>query len=145
MQINYAEINRRALELMLSTKKHLVSVDDQLKALVELRVSQVNGCAYCVDLHTLEARELGVDTQKLDCLTVWKESGLFSKRDRAALGWAEDVTNISTVSDIDRKLKMILREFSEVEVVDLTFVIAVMNSLNRLAISFGDKPAKRSP
>jgi len=143
MQINYAEINRRALDLLLSTKKHLVSVDDRLRALVEIRVSQINGCAYCVDLHTTEARALSVNQQKLDCLAVWKESQLFSDSEMAALDWAESVTNISKVSDIETKLCALATQYSEKEIVDLTFIIAVMNSLNRLAISLGDKPPKR--
>ncbi len=144
MPINYAEINRRALDLLLSTKKHLNSIDASLKALVEIRVSQINGCAYCVDLHTTEARELGEDQQKLDCLSVWKESSLFTEVEIAALDWAEIVTNISLASDIDGKLESLLKHYTEPEIVDLTFIVAVMNGLNRLAISLGDKPSKRS-
>ena len=144
MQINYAEINRRALDLLLSTKKHLTSIDSKLKALIEIRVSQINGCAYCVDLHSTEARELGEAQQRLDCLPVWNESGLFDITEMAALDWAESVTNISLVSNIDEKLEMLTAHFTEPEIVDLTFVVAVMNSLNRVAISLGDKPEKRT-
>ena len=143
MNINYAEINRRALELLLSTKKHLASIDLGLRALVELRVSQINGCAYCVDLHSSEARELQVAQQKLDCLTVWRECQLFSDAEMAALDWAEGVTNISVVTDIEARLDNLQNHFTEKEIVDLTFIVAVINSLNRLAISMGDKPAKR--
>lgn len=85
MQINYAKVNKRALDLLLSTKKHVASIDKGLRALVEIRVSQINGCAYCVDLHTKEARKLILDQQKLDCLVVWKESQLFSEAEMAAL------------------------------------------------------------
>jgi len=144
MQIKYAEINKRALDLLLSTKKHVGSIDPSLKALVEIRVSQINGCAYCVDLHSNEARALGVPLQKLDCLVVWKESGLFTEAEMAALDWAENVTYISDATDMDLKLEGLLKLFSENEAVDLTFIIAVMNALNRLAISFGDKPSLRN-
>ena len=144
MTINYVEINQRALNLLLSVKKHTSAVDPQLKALLEIRVSQINGCAYCVDLHSREARELGVRQQLLDCLPVWKECGFFSAGQMAALQWAEGVTNISTESKIEAKLQKLLEHFSESEVVDITIVVSVMNSLNRLAISFGDKPAKRT-
>ena len=144
MQIKYAEINKRALDLLLSTKKHVGSIDPSLKALVEIRVSQINGCAYCVDLHSNEARALGVPLQKLDCLVVWKESGLFTEAEMAALDWAENVTYISDATDMDLKLEGLLKLFSESEAVDLTFIIAVMNALNRLAISFGDKPSLRN-
>ena len=144
MQIKYAEINKRALDLLLSTKKHVGSIDPSLKALVEIRVSQINGCAYCVDLHSNEARALGVPLQKLDCIVVWKESGLFTEAEMAALDWAENVTYISDATDMDLKLEGLLKLFSENEAVDLTFIIAVMNALNRLAISFGDKPSLRN-
>ena len=144
MSINYIEINKRALDLLLSVKKHVSSIDTSLKALVEVRVSQINGCAYCVDLHSQEARASGVPQQLLDCLPVWKESQLFSVKESAALAWAESVTNISTETNIEGKLETLLLHFNETEVVDLTVVISLMNSLNRLAISFGDKPVKRN-
>lgn len=143
MQINYAEINRRALDLMLSTKKHLGSIDAKLKALVEIRVSQINGCAYCVDLHTREARNLGEEQQRLDCLTVWRESAFFTHKEMAALDWAEAVTLISSETGVDQKLEQLLKSYNENEVVDLTFIIALMNGLNRLAITMGDKPVRR--
>jgi len=132
------------MELLLSVKKHVHSVDKRLQALVEIRVSQINGCAFCVDMHTTEARDLGVHQQLLDCLPVWKESKLFSKNEMVALQWSESVTNISTEPDIEGKLKNLLSYFSETEAVDLTVIISLMNSLNRLAISFGDKPPKRT-
>ena len=144
MQINYAEINQRALELLLSTKKHLTAIDSNLRALVEIRVSQINGCAYCVDLHTNEARALNEDQQRLDCLIVWKESNLFSAAEAAALDWAEGVTSISTTPDIERRLENLLGHYSESEIVDLTYIVAVMNCLNRMAISLGSKPSKRN-
>ena len=144
MSINYIEINKRALDLLLSVKKHVPSIDNRLRAIVEVRVSQINGCAFCVDMHTNEARESGVHQQLLDCLPVWKESQLFSDKEMVALDWAESVTRISTEPDIERRLKVLLEHFSETEAVDLTVVISLMNSLNRLAISFGDKPSKRN-
>ena len=91
-----------------------------------------------------EARELQEDQQRLDCLSVWKESALFSESEMAALDWAEGVTNISSTSNMDQRLKTMLKHYSEKEVVDLTYVVAVMNGLNRLAVSLGDKPPKRS-
>ncbi len=143
MAINYVEINQRALNQLLSIKKHVSLIDEGLKALVEIRTSQINGCAFCVDLHSNEARSSGVDQQKLDCLPVWRESQLFSDKEMAALAWPESVTNISHEQEMESKLKAVLEKFNEAEVVDLTLIISVMNSLNRKAISFGDKPAKR--
>jgi AhpD family alkylhydroperoxidase len=144
MAIDYGEINARAVNLLLSVEKHVSSIEDKLKALVELRVSQINGCAYCVDLHSIEARMAGELQQRLDCLSVWRESRFFTDREMAALNWAESVTNISAESDMESKLNQLLEKFSEVEAVDLTLIISLMNSLNRLAISFGDKPPLRN-
>lgn len=143
MSLNYSQINARAISLLLSVEKHTSSLDQRVKALVELRVSQINGCAYCVDLHSNEAREAGEPQQKLDCLPVWKESGLFSDREMAALSWAESVTDIANSVDMDEKLAILLGHYSESEAVDLTIVVALMNCMNRLSISFGDNPQKR--
>ena len=111
---------------------------------MEIRASQINGCAYCVDMHMMQARGLGVDQQRLDCLSVWRESRLFPEDEMAALDWTESVTNISTATDIEEKLEVLLNHYTESEVVDLTFIVSLMNCLNRLAISLGDKPARRN-
>ncbi len=144
MKIDYFDINKRAVEMLLSTKKHVSLIEPELKALIEIRVSQINGCAFCVDMHTVEARQHGEAQQRLDCLPVWKESALFSEKEMAAIEWAESVTRIHDEIDLDGKLKKVLQYFNEAEVVDITLVIALMNALNRLAISFGDKPEKRN-
>ena len=103
MAIDYLAINSRATNLLLSVKKHVPSIDKQLKCLIELRVSQINGCAYCVDLHSQEARNAGELQQRLDCLPVWRECSLFNDSEMAALQWAESVTNISTETGIEDK------------------------------------------
>lgn len=144
MAVDYSSINARAVNLLLSVKKHVPSIDAQMKSLIELRVSQINGCAYCVDMHSNEARNAGVLQQRLDCLPVWSECSLFSDSEMAALRWAESVTRISTESDMDEKLNSLLVHFTESEAVDLTLIISVMNCMNRMAISFGDKPTARS-
>lgn len=142
MALNYFEINADALKSLFSIKKQVPSIEGALKILVELRVSQINGCAYCVDLHSNEARKASVPQQKLDCLPVWKESNLFSERECAALSWAESVTRISEEHESENKLNLLLETFTEKEAVDLTFIVCAMNALNRLAISFGDKPKR---
>ncbi|WP_208989275.1 carboxymuconolactone decarboxylase family protein [Pseudovibrio sp. POLY-S9] len=138
--LNYFEINADAVSSLLSIKKQVPAIEETLKTLVELRVSQINGCAYCVDLHSNEARKAHVHQQKLDCLPVWKESNLFSQRECAALSWAESVTRISEERESEGNLNLLLETFTEKEAVDLTFIVCAMNGLNRLAISFGDKP-----
>ncbi len=140
MSLDYYAINSRAVDLLLSVKKHTSSINPALKSLVELRVSQINGCAYCVSLHSNEARQAGVEQQTLDCLPAWGESGLFAEKEMVALGWAEAVTTIAQQSDMDGQLSKLLTQFSEAEAVDLTVIISLMNCMNRIAISFGDKP-----
>jgi AhpD family alkylhydroperoxidase len=140
MNIDYAEINSRVLNLLLGAKKHLNSIPSELKTIVELRVSQINGCAYCIDLHSTEARSMGIPQQKLDLLSVSKESDAFTVAEKTAISWAESVTNISTETDIEGKLADLLNHFNEAEIVDVTLAISIMNCMNRMAISFGDKP-----
>ncbi len=140
MSLNYFEINSRATNLLLSVKKHTPSIDPHLKSLVELRVSQINGCAYCISLHSNEARKAGEKQQRLDLLPVWSETEYFSTKEKAALSWAESITNVSTTERIEEKLSALLVHFNEAEVVDLTVIVSLMNCLNRMAIGLGDKP-----
>jgi AhpD family alkylhydroperoxidase len=120
------------------------NIESRLRALVELRTSQINGCAYCVDLHSRQAREHGETQQRLDCLPVWRETNLYDDRERAALAWAETVTNVSHTGVPDDAYEEVKKHFSEKDLVDLTLIISVMNAWNRVAISFRQGPAKRS-
>lgn len=108
------------------------------KATIELmfmRVSQINGCAYCLDMHGKALRESGVDNAKLDQLAGWRVSHAFSDRERAALGWADSVTLIAATGAPDSAFEALQAHFSEAEIADLTFAISIMNAFNRLAIS----------
>ena len=116
------------------------SVDARLRALVEIRVSQVNGCVYCVDLHTKQARRLGETQQRLDTLPVWFESPYFDERERAALAWAEALTHISQTHAPDADYDRLAKHFSEKEIVDLTIAISLMNAWNRISIGFKKLP-----
>src|SRR5262245_8810882 len=109
-------------------------LDPKLVALVKTRVSQINGCAYCLHMHTQEARKLGDTDTRLHLLDAWHESNLYSKRERAALGWAEALTDIKTTHAPDDVYDGARREFSEKELADLSIVIAMINAWNRLAI-----------
>jgi AhpD family alkylhydroperoxidase len=111
-------------------------------ALVYLRVSLINGCAYCIDMHSRELRELGVSNEKIALVPVWDEaSELFDTRERAALAWAETVTQISTTGAPDSAYAAVSLLFGEKELVDLTIAIGLMNAYNRMAISFRATPA----
>jgi len=111
-------------------------LDAGLMHLVKLRASQINGCSYCVEMHSREARRDGETETRLYLVAAWKESPLFSERERAALAWTETVTNISDNGVPDDLYARTLEHFSEEELVKLTVVIGMINTWNRLCISF---------
>ncbi len=109
-------------------------LDHKLIALVQTRVSQINGCAYCLHMHTEKARNLGESEVRLHLLDAWHESNLFSPRERAALAWAESLTKIAATHGPDHVYEEARRQFSEKELADLSIAIAMINAWNRLAI-----------
>jgi AhpD family alkylhydroperoxidase len=109
-------------------------LDHRLLALVKTRVSQINGCEYCLHMHTEEARKLGENPSRLYLLNAWHESNLYSDRERAALAWAESLTNISTTHAPDDVFEQARRQFSEKALADLSIAIAMINAWNRLSI-----------
>lgn len=116
-------------------------LSDVLVELVYLRVSQINGCAYCLDLHTRDLLKKGVKSEKLALVQVWREATvLFDEREQAALAWAETVTRVAETAIPDEDFKAVSAVFSEKEVVDLTIAIGLMNTFNRMAISFRRMP-----
>jgi len=137
-RLEYWRVSPEAAKLMAHLNAYLKksSIEMSLRHLVLLRVSQINGCAYCVDLHTSEALRDGEDGQRLHCLVAWHETSLYSPRECAALAYAESVTRIieSHVSDDD--YEKAAQQFSDLELVDLTLMVSAMNAWNRMAISF---------
>lgn len=117
------------------------ALDARLRALVELRVSQLNGCAYCTDLHAREARALGETLPRLDTLPVWRESPFFEAREKAALGWAESLTLISQTHASEADYADVTKHFSAGEVVELSIAISLANFWNRMAGGFRRMPA----
>ncbi len=142
-RLDYVAINPQAITSMVKAKDDMQSIAPALRALLELRVSQINGCAYCVDLHTTEARQAGETQQRLDCLIVWREVPFFTAAEKAALAWAESVTHISTNGAPQALYDDLGTHFSDEEIVDLTLIISQMNAWNRLAISFHHVPDAR--
>jgi len=113
----------------------------ELVDLVYLRVSQINNCAYCLDMHTRDLIKKGVKIEKLALLQAWEEGGgLYSETERAALAWAESVTRVADTGVPDSAYKAARAAFDEKQLVDLTIAISVMNSYNRMAISFRNTP-----
>ncbi len=114
----------------------------QLVNLVYLRVSQINGCAYCIDMHSRDLLKSGLAVDKLVLVPVWREAGeLFSKRERAALAFAETVTRVAETGVPAADYDAAAAEFSDKELADLVYAIALMNAFNRLGITFRSTPA----
>ena len=110
-------------------------LDRRLFELVKIRASQINGCAYCIDMHTKDARLAGETEQRIYALNAWRETPFFSDRERAALEWTEAVTRVADTHVPDDVHERVARHFDEAELVALTFGVVVINSWNRLAIS----------
>ena len=125
------------------------TLEPRLLELVRLRSSQLNGCAYCVDMHTKDARAIGEDEQRLHLVAVWREAPGFSERERAALAWAESLTLLHDTGAPDDVYADVVAEFDEREQVALTLAIVAINGWNRLSVGFrrpaGDYVSRRAP
>jgi AhpD family alkylhydroperoxidase len=120
-------------------------LEPSLLDLINVRASQINGCAFCIDVHTREARASGESEQRLYALTAWRETPFFTDRERAALAWTEAVTLISIDYVPDEVYDQAREYFSEKELVDLTLAVASINTMNRLSVSFRNPVPGRFP
>jgi len=138
----YKYLKSDAFQAMLSLGKAVEAsgLERSLLELVKVRASQINGCAYCLDMHTKDARALGETEQRIYALSAWRETPFFSDRERAALEWTEAVTRISEGQVPDTVYDTVTPHFTEAELVALTFAVVAINSWNRLAISFRAVP-----
>ena len=130
-----------ALTAALQRLEERIELDERLKLLVKLRASQINGCAYCLDMHWTHAREIGESEVRLAQLTVWPESPFFDARERAALALADAVTLISETHVPDDVWAEATRHFDAAEIGHLLFAIAAINAWNRIAVSVRGVPA----
>ena len=113
------------------------SLDQSLVHLVEIRASQINGCANCINLHATDARSKGETEQRVFLLSAWREAPCYSQRERAALGWTEALTRLSEGHKLDEAREALKAHFSEEEQIKLTLMINVINGWNRIAVGFG--------
>ncbi|THD11443.1 carboxymuconolactone decarboxylase family protein [Metallibacterium scheffleri] len=137
-RIDYRKASPDAYQAMrgLEAAVHRARLEHALLELVKMRVSQINGCAYCLDMHSKDARAAGETEQRLYLLPAWREAPLYSARERAALAWAEAVTQVSMNELSDTLYADVREHFNEKEMVDLTLAIIAINGWNRLAIAF---------
>jgi AhpD family alkylhydroperoxidase len=133
----------------LETYVHQSGLEASLLELVKMRASQINGCAYCLDMHSKDARAAGETEQRLYLLSAWREAPVYSERERAALEWTEAVTLVSETHVPDDAFQRVRQHFSDEELVHLTMAIVAINGWNRLEVSFRGiagsyQPAKRN-
>ena len=137
LRIDYRKVAPGAVKGMYAANAYFdgCSIPQSLRRLVELRVSQINGCTYCIWLHTRQARALGEGEHRIAAIADWRSANCFSGPERAALHWAELVTQISAGAPSDDAFADVRRCFDERQIVDLTAIVSNMNALNRMAVS----------
>ncbi len=137
-RINISTVSPEALKTMLNLESYLAQcgLEHSLLHLVKMRASQINGCAYCLDMHSKDARALGETEQRLYCLDAWHEAPFYTARERAALTLTESLTRVAQTHAPDDDYKTVRAQFTEPELVNLTLAIVAINGWNRIAIGF---------
>jgi AhpD family alkylhydroperoxidase len=146
-RIDHRKIAPGAINAMLGLESYVSKsrLEPSLLELVRMRASQINGCAYCLDMHSKDARARGESEQRLYALSAWRETPFFTDRERAALEWTEAITRISEGHAPDSVYEEVRKRFSEEELVNLTMAIVAINGWNRLAIGFRAVPGEYQP
>ncbi|RON50388.1 carboxymuconolactone decarboxylase family protein [Pseudomonas frederiksbergensis] len=142
-RLDYYSASPKAMKAMLAMEaltSHL-SIEPALLHLIKVRASQLNGCAFCTDMHSVDARRLGETDRRLYSIVVWRDSNFFNPRERAALAWTEAVTLLAQSHVPDEVYALAREQFSEGELVDLTIAVTTINSWNRFAVSFRQTPS----
>lgn len=136
-----------ALKAMYSLQKYVdeCGLEHSLLYLIKVRASQINGCAYCLDMHTKDARANGETEQRLYTLSAWKETPFYTEREQAALAWTEAVTLITEGHVPDEVFERVRAHFSDEELINLTMAVATINSWNRLILTFRVVPGTYQP
>ena len=145
-RLDYRKFSAEPLNALLSLEKYIAGcgLDHKFLHVLKLRASQLNGCAFCIDMHSLDARAAGETEQRLYALDAWRETPFFDERERAALAWVEAVTLVSETHVPDALYEETRKHFTDKEIVDLTYVAVAINAWNRLAISCARCPAATS-
>jgi AhpD family alkylhydroperoxidase len=146
-RIDVLRTSPRAVQAMLGLQSYVnsTSLEHPLLELVKMRASQINGCAYCLDMHSKDARAAGETEQRLYGLDAWREAPYYSDRERAALEWTESLTLIREGHVPDEVYESVRKHFSETEIVDLALAVVAINGWNRLSIAFRAEPGTYQP
>jgi len=145
--LDYARVAPDAVRAMMAVETYArqSGLEHSLLELVKLRASYINGCAYCVDMHTKDARLDGETEQRLYAVPVWRETPFFTPRERAALAWTETVTLLAQTGVPEAAYEDVRQHFTEEELVQLTMAVIAINGWNRLAVSFRAEPGSYVP
>ena len=146
-RIDFTKVSPGALQAMFGLEKHVrgSGLEESLLHLIKMRASQINGCAYCLDMHSKDARAGGETEQRLYLLDAWRESPFYNERERAALAWAEALTLVAEDHVPNEVYEHARQHFSESELVDLSLAIVSINGWNRLCIGFRAQPGEYQP
>lgn len=141
-RIDYYKASKEAMAAMMALEKAGagLGIDPRLLDLIKLRASQINGCAFCIDLHTSDARKAGESERRLATLCVWRETPFFTAREQAALAWTESLTNIAQTHAPDADYEALAAQFDPKEMADLTLAIVTINAWNRFGVGFRKMP-----
>ena len=146
-RLDYTKFGHEPLRSLYAIERYLhdSGIDSKLLHMIKLRASEINGCAYCIDMHWKDAIAAGESEQRLYGLNAWRESPYYTDRERAALEWAESLTMVSETHVPDEVYQRVRAHYSEKEMVDLTIAVGMINMWNRIAISFRAVPGLYQP
>jgi AhpD family alkylhydroperoxidase len=141
-RFNYYQAAPNAMKAMMGLERAAAEslLPVSLRELVKIRASQINGCAYCIDMHSKDALKRGEDVRRLMALPAWRETSFFDERERAALLWTETLTEVARHGAPDEVYRAVAAQFSEQEMSELTFVIGTINAWNRFGVGFAMQP-----
>ncbi|MFJ4288792.1 carboxymuconolactone decarboxylase family protein [Cupriavidus sp. NPDC089707] len=141
-RMNWQDVAPDAYKAMVSVEIYLArcGLENSLKELVKIRASQINGCAFCLDMHVTDARKHGESDRRLSLLPAWREVSWFTARERAALAWTEALTLLPQSQAPDADYNAVREQFSEKEIADLTLLISMINAWNRFGVGFRRQP-----
>ncbi|KMY51599.1 carboxymuconolactone decarboxylase family protein [Peribacillus loiseleuriae] len=144
-RISYYEIAPDGMKIMMDMEKYTktTAIERKLRELIKIRVSQINGCAYCLNMHTADARKMGETEQRIYCVSAWQECEFYTEAEKVALGLAEHVTLIPTKRAPDELYQRVREHYDEKQYVDLVLIINQINSWNRISIAMGSRATEK--
>lgn len=144
-RVSYYELVPDGMKIMMDMEKYtkMAAIERKLRELIKIRVSQINGCAYCLNMHTADARKMGETEQRIYCVSAWEESEFYTEAEKTALELAEHVTLIPTKRVPDELYQRVREHYDERQYVDLVLIINQINSWNRISIAMGNRATEK--